>query len=202
MPRRALFSPGSAAFLALAVLLPGAAPAPAGAQERPNLTGTWYFSVEESDDLQETLTARNQELGLIFFGPDEENDDPGTKRLRTTAEKIGELFRAQEAFDLEHTDTLLVWTSRSVEGATLHLRIGRTWTEEIAGLGEVKTKASWDDERMKVERRVEDGPRMKEYYSMSTDRSRLLVDVELQGPRVRGTVHFRRVFTRRRPRSD
>ena len=123
-------------------------------------------------------------------------------RFRSSREMMRELFRAQEAIDLVHTDTSLTWNSRSVEDQGLHLRIGKTLERDVDGLGEVKMKASWSDERMKVERKIKDGPTVKEYYSLSTDRSRLLVDVMIDGGGLPGKFEFRRVYTRRRPRPE
>jgi hypothetical protein len=188
------------------------------AQERPNLSGTWYFSPGESDDPQEKLGQQAQAMGMPIpqAGRPGESEGGGGRRpggrggpseeemgrLYTSREKMQELFRAQEAFDLMHSDTSLTWISRSTEDATLHLRIGKTRTIDVDGLGEVKTKASWDDIRMKVQRKIKDGPTIKEYYALSTDRSRLLVDVVIDGGGLPGKFEFRRIYTRSRPRPD
>lgn len=204
------------ALMGLALLLP----ASALAQDRPDLSGTWYFSAGESDDPQEKLGQQAIEMGLTFpLGPPpgEGSNRPGADatdgppkqggpsaeqrgRLRTTREKLEELFRAQEAFELLHSDTSLTWNSRSVEDESLHLRIGQTVERMDEDLGEIKTKASWADERMRVQRKIKDGPTVKEYYTLSTDRSRLLVDLVIDGGGIPGKFEFRRIYTRTRPR--
>jgi hypothetical protein len=71
---------------------------------------------------------------------------------------------------------------------------GRKIEYPIEGAGNVETRAYWDDERLVVERKAENGPTATSTYVLVSEGRQLHIRTRLVGGAMPEPVEFRRVY--------
>jgi hypothetical protein len=169
--------PGAAA---LALLTACSARPPEGVvPEHPDFTGAWVLNAEASKD------PSPEELGERPPSPGREG---GLSRERTPV--IGGGILPPVAFRISEDDSTL--TVSGVDGRRRVIFLdGRTITQRVEGLGNVRITAFWKGQKLVVERQLESGPRVIESYGLTEDGRQLAVTIRIEAAR---SFEFLRVF--------
>jgi len=69
--------------------------------------------------------------------------------------------------------------------------------ERLTGDGLIKSKARWDGEQLRIEERIQDGPKVTRTYMASSDRRHLIITVRIEGGGIPRETIVHHVFTRR-----
>ncbi len=177
-----------------------ATPATAVAQERPDLTGYWELSADESDDPRERLAS----VGLMptTFGGTGRLSEEDRNRLRRSRALVDSWFKATASYRIIQTGDSVTFVPGGVDSLAYTLPLnGRTIRQKAVIDGfevEIERKAKWSGPRLQLERKVKDGPKVKEMFALSLDRRGLLVDVRMDAAQLRGGLDFRWVYRKSR----
>lgn len=155
---------------------------------RPDLTGTWVLNRAESSDSAVLAGALTDTIGWRRIAGDAAPADGGHDadryaayvRRRSDAERATiDVLRATPArFTVTQADSLF---GIEVEGAPPVLvpigggAVAIIWIDGRSA----DVRARWHDGRLEVERRLEDGVRIMEYYTRSPGGSRMVVFAEV-----------------------
>ncbi len=101
--------------------------------------------------------------------------------------------RASRAFTLVQTDTTVMIVSDEPISLLLYPD-GRKIVTEVRGVGEVQLKTKWDDNELVVERKLENGSKIKTIYELAEGGQQLWVTVEASGGPIPFPIKFRRVY--------
>jgi hypothetical protein len=172
------------------------------ALDLPNLTGKWRLNPNASDRPDEALREAqpSRRSGGGFHGhagmghgggrrtaPSTTSPDDGASGDPTGVGLGGRVSMA--TLEIRHEEPRL-----SITDASGHERIvytdGRKTEEEHSYRGTTKVRARWKDGRIEVTSVPERGPKITETYSITADRSQLLMTTKLEGGRVSDvTIH-------------
>jgi len=113
------------------------------------------------------------------------------ERARTTIQMLTE---EGSSITVNQSDSTVVLTYAN--GSSFEIVTdGKEREKAITGLGDVKVKAEWKDGQLVIERKLEDGLKVREEYTRGPDSPRLLVVTSVSGlPR---DLTFRSVYDRR-----
>lgn len=187
-----------AILLALPSTLGAAAHLPA--QDRPDFSGYWELSAQESDDPRERLEA----AGLIptTFGGASRLTDEERDRLRRSRALVDAWFNATESYRIIQTADSVTFIPGGVDSLSYTLPLNGRTVAQPAVIDsfevEIERKAKWSGARLQLERRVKNGPKVKEMMALSLDRRGLLVDVRMEASQLPGGLEFRWVYRKRR----
>jgi hypothetical protein len=212
---RQFLIPGAILLLSALALAASAAPKPKpkadAPSERPNLSGTWQFNAEQSDDMREKMREAGRGrggpgggggMGRGGFGggrrggfggggrggfggrPSGEGADAEARRGRMAFLPPSELTITQEAAEIHIVEK---------DSGDLHLvPDGKTHKTEN-GNGEVK--ASWSDEQLVVESKRDNGRKNRQSFGVSQDGKQMFVTVQFDTP-FGDSIKVRRVYDR------
>jgi len=145
----------------------------------PDFSGTWLLNDVASDDVSEA-----------FRRAERDPDLPGGNRQRVH-EQVSSIVATTRVFKLVQNDSTL--TIMGVAGGDIVLyHDGREVEGRIEGLGTTVTKAKWDDEKLKVERRLEGGAKLATTYELLEGGRQLSLVFKVSG--VRQSIEFRRIY--------
>jgi hypothetical protein len=179
-----------AAVLAVTMLVPFVS---ASASETgPDLSGTWQFVRQRSDDVKEKIVAS--------VGPDATSGD-----IRKDAPRVWIRNWLLGVIDKPEAGILTVEQTpqefRSGTGEDLRVYyFGRESTRQGEGGGLRKATVRWEGGRLIVEERAEKGSgRIREVYSLEPGGRTLLVEWHLEHKALRQPLDLRLAFEKRTP---
>lgn len=158
------------------------------AAPRPDLSGTWVLNRAESSDsavldgvLTDTIAWRRITEDVTSAGGARDAESYAAYiRRRSAAERATiEALRATPArFTVTQADSLLGIEADGAPAVLVPVGGGAVATVWIDGRS-ADVRARWNAGRLEVERRLEDGVRIMEYYSRSPAGSRMVVFAEV-----------------------
>ena len=188
-------------------------PDAARAQQRPDLTGTWTFNVEESDDLRELMqdggageqgrpAGRRGAGGRggigggrgVGSGGGRGGFGAGGGIDRDRIQQTMELMRnAPRMFTVTQSDSLVTFTYADGTVLALHTD-GRKLEQKVEERGDIEIKARWKKGDFIIERKVDRGGKLWETFLRPDDRDQLYIIVSVELGPGRQPREFRRVY--------
>lgn len=164
-----------------ALLLAGCASGPVVGviPEHPDLSGTWLFNAEASEEPDDEPPAP----------PGPGGREPGVSRTRTP---LTASILPSVAFRIEEEDSALVFIDAQGRRRTIY-QDGRPFQLPVEGLGNLRVQAWWQGEEFVVRKRMESGPTITETYELQNEGRRLRVEVRIVAGR---RTEFTRVYDR------
>lgn len=183
------------ALLLLVLALPGSSLA-----QEVDFSGSWVLNESESDNPRarfQGTTGSGRQPGMR--GRTGARPPAGARGGMSDADR--EQMRQMMASVMVASETLRVAQDDSTfmvdddEGTLrVHHLDGRKKFFPLGGVGNVESKAKWDDEKVVVEMRLEGGVRVTKTYELDSERRRLSVRVRMEGGQLRQSMDFRRVY--------
>ncbi|NIR44329.1 MAG: hypothetical protein GWN99_00205 [Gemmatimonadetes bacterium] len=147
--------------------------------EHPDLTGTWLFNPDESDQPE-----------------DEDRSPPGPPGREPSASRtripMSAGFMPSVAFRIEEQDSALVFIDAQGRQRTIY-QDGRPFRQRVEGLGILGVQAWWDGDEFVVRKQLESGPTITETYALRNEGRQLTVEIKIIARR---RIEFVRVYDR------
>jgi hypothetical protein len=103
------------------------------------------------------------------------------------------VIRASEALRIVQDDSTVMVAN--AEGTLrIHHPDGRKKSYPVEGVGNVESKAKWDDDKLVVELRMDGGIRVTRTYELDEEDRQLHVRVRMEGGQLQRAMDFRRVY--------
>jgi hypothetical protein len=210
------------ALLATGLTLAGttASSGPVTAQQA-DLSGTWTFNEDESDDPREQMQEmRDGRAGGGFGGARPSGGGggrPGGGRpgmggggrrpggepggfggggdMERMREFMQMAMQTVQQMELVHDDSSVTITYLNQPALTLATN-GKKWKQETDQGTEIEYKAEWKNEELRVERKIDGGGTIKERFLLSPEVDQLFVITKIEGSRMPQDLEFRRVYDR------
>lgn len=112
------------------------------------------------------------------------------ERMRAVMQSV---LRAAGALRIVQDDTTVMVID--LEGRPrVHHPDGRKKSYPVQGVGNVESRAKWDDGKLVVELRMDDGIRLSRTYELDEESRQLHVRVRMEGGQLQRAMDFRRVY--------
>ncbi len=185
------------------------------ALEMPNLSGTWQFNKDASDDPQKVMKearlaapgggppaggpggggpggggGRGPGAGGPGMGP-----PPGGRHSTGDEGPPGpdpEMLAALETLKISHAEPVLSITDAAGRERVVYTD-GRKTEQERSHGGTTKVEARWKDGRIEIVSKPETGPKVTEAFSITADGAHLTVTTKMEGGRT-PAVTIRRIY--------
>jgi len=83
------------------------------------------------------------------------------------------------------------------DGRSVKLTTDGKEQERLTGDGLVKSKARWDGDQLRIEEKIQDGPKVTRTYMASSDRRHLIIAIRMEGGGLPGETIVHHAFTRK-----
>jgi hypothetical protein len=167
------------AVITLAGCLAGAA----GAAEHPDLSGTWSFNEEQSQNLVAKIAAAT--------GGDQARSSPELGRLR---EQLMTLARRGETIEIEQAADQVQMAYPNDDVRIFYP--GREHVRQTPGGGKIRAVPRWEGESLVVEQALPDGAKSIETFSLEAEGRQLVVLLRLEAKRLKDMLTARLVYDR------
>ncbi len=116
------------------------------------------------------------------------------EEMRRARGLLLDLSRPPERLTIVHDGAAVILTSD--DGRSVKLVVDGKEQERLTGDGVIKGKARWDGDTLRVEEKIQDGPKVVRTYFASSDRRRLVVATRIE-PGGGGELVVHHLYTRR-----
>lgn len=190
-------APGALLLLLLAA--PSSTPA-----QQVDFTGSWVLNEKESDNPRgqfQGAGGRQPGMNPGSGGRPSGGRPSGGGRGGVMNEEDMERMRAMMRNVLQASGALRIVQDDStitvvdLEGRLrVHHPDGRKKSYPVQGVGNVESRAKWDDGKLVVELRLDDGIRVSRTYELDEESRQLHVRMRMEGGQLQRAMDFRRVY--------
>jgi hypothetical protein len=167
----------------------------------PNLTGSWKLDKDQSDDPAKVMQEARESssggggsgggaTGHGHGGRGGGHGGGGRSSEGTGGGPDSSFFSALESLTIQHDEPTLTITDAAGRIRIVYTDARKSEEEHSHG-GTTKVTARWKDGHIEITSVPERGPRVTETWSITADRSQLMVTTKFEGDRGSGTTLHR-----------